>query len=223
VFTSSSDGIAEVTGTAAQSSQGSSLDDISISPGPNGQTLSTVSDLSGDYDVFIPLGVSGFDYSNVTITDTDAATSAALGSETVSLAGATTSTPIQEPAISTTSTSGENPDTCLIGTWQGTLTNNNTSLPVTAMITNQSGPISVTTTTFSGTGTIGAEGGGPIQGSLQQVFKTDGQYNLSITQGTVGNGGIIWFFQATVTCSSITGPNNGGLAPGYSLQLTKQQ
>ena len=96
VFASPNQGIGEVTGLVTlntglglQAPQGR----IEISPGPDGEIISTIADPSGNYDLYVPLGTSGFNYSTTTFSLFDPISGTVLGSEVVDLSGSITSIP----------------------------------------------------------------------------------------------------------------------------------
>lgn len=104
-FASSTQGIGEVEGNASLiTNLGTQAPDsgVELSPGPGNETITTLADPSGNYEMFIPLGVSGFAYSSSDFFIFDPVGGSVLGSEVVNLSAAAVSTPVQLPAMQAT-------------------------------------------------------------------------------------------------------------------------
>ncbi|MDE3137524.1 MAG: hypothetical protein KGL59_13185 [Acidobacteriota bacterium] len=104
VFSSATQGFAEVTGTATISnSQGSTLAaDTGVEIGSfdvTGSEVTALGDPGGNYDFFIPLGAPNTDYTNLTLTAFDPVSDIILSSTTVNLSGLTTTTPTILPSL----------------------------------------------------------------------------------------------------------------------------
>jgi hypothetical protein len=97
VFASSSQGIGEVTGSVTIDSNlglQAPQTGMELSPGPENDTITDLADPSGNYDMYVPLGDSGFDYSNSDFSAFDPVSGNVLASEVVDLSMATTTTPV---------------------------------------------------------------------------------------------------------------------------------
>jgi hypothetical protein len=102
VFASSAQGLVEATGSVTETTNlgiEAPQSGIELSPGPNGETISTVADPNGDYDMFLPLGVSGFDYTSAGLNLFDPISAQVLDTESVDLSGLSTNTIVQIPAM----------------------------------------------------------------------------------------------------------------------------
>jgi hypothetical protein len=103
IFPSANQGFAQWTGTAVGGSDSgdtspqSSLDLCCFGAGADG--IQGITDSSGDYDLFFPLGVPDTDYGALTLTAGDFITGTTWGSETVNLSGVNTSNPVQVPGM----------------------------------------------------------------------------------------------------------------------------
>ncbi len=85
-------GIAEVLGNA-----GDPQSSLSLYPfGASALQIQGIADASGNYGLFVPLGVPGTDYSRLTLSD---GTGSTWGSETVDLRGLDASKPVQVPPL----------------------------------------------------------------------------------------------------------------------------
>ena len=95
-------GLAEIDGTVdVTTNLGLEAPDsgVDLMPGPDGENIATLADPSGNYDLLIPMGVSGFDYSNSQLTITDPISGITSGSELVNLSGASPSLPLLVPTM----------------------------------------------------------------------------------------------------------------------------
>jgi hypothetical protein len=72
---------------------------IDVMPGPSGETITTIADPSGYYDILVPLGVAGFDYATSQFTITDPISAITSGSELINLSGASTTLVLQIPTM----------------------------------------------------------------------------------------------------------------------------
>jgi hypothetical protein len=72
---------------------------IDLTPGPGGETMTTIADPSGAYDMLVPLGIAGFNYSSSQFTITDPLSEITSGSETVDLSGTTSNVPTLIPPM----------------------------------------------------------------------------------------------------------------------------
>lgn len=115
VFSSSTQGLVEATGIVSEFSNlgiEAPQSGIDFSPGSNGETISTIADPGGDYDMFLPLGVSGFDYTSAAFNLFDPISTNVLATEFVDLAGLSTNVIAQLPPMQGTcnETDAGNPD-----------------------------------------------------------------------------------------------------------------
>jgi hypothetical protein len=102
VFSSPTQGLLEATGIAAVTSNlgiQAPQSGIEISPGPNGDIISTVADPGGDYDMFLPIGVPTFDYAATTFSVYDPITGNILDTIVVELTGLSTIPPTIVPPM----------------------------------------------------------------------------------------------------------------------------
>lgn len=79
IASSPTTGLAEIQGTVdVTSNLGIEVPQsgIDLNPGPNGETISTMADPSGNYDLLGPLGISGFNYASSQLTLVDPKTTA---------------------------------------------------------------------------------------------------------------------------------------------------
>jgi uncharacterized protein (TIGR03437 family) len=91
-------GIASITGVVnVQSNNGIATPQTGAQLSSNGITFGTIADLGGDYQLYVPLQVIGFDYSTATFTIVDPL--GPLGSQVLNLDDLTTEAPLQMPAI----------------------------------------------------------------------------------------------------------------------------
>jgi len=115
VFASSTQGLVEATGSVTETTNlgiETPQSGIDLSPGPNGDTISTIADPSGNYDMFLPLGVSGFDYTSADFNLFDPISSTVLSTEFVDLSGLSTNAIVQLPPMQGTCNDNDagNPD-----------------------------------------------------------------------------------------------------------------
>jgi hypothetical protein len=102
VASSPSNGLAEIQGVVDLTSNlgiEQPQSSIDLSPGPGGETIASMADPNGNYDLLVPLGVSGFDYSSAQLDLVDPISDNALGSELIDLTGATTTAALQVPTM----------------------------------------------------------------------------------------------------------------------------
>jgi hypothetical protein len=102
VFSSSTQGLVEAIGTVTVTTNlgiEAPQSGLDLSPAPNGDTISTIADPNGDYDMFLPLGVSGFDYTSAEFSLFDPISTNVLNTDVVDLSGLSTSTVVQLPTM----------------------------------------------------------------------------------------------------------------------------
>lgn len=75
---------------------------LDLSPGPGGESLTTIADPDGDYSMWVPLGVSGFDYSTADFSVYDPVADTLLATETVDLSTVSMGQTVQIPSMSGT-------------------------------------------------------------------------------------------------------------------------
>ncbi|CEF49260.1 unnamed protein product [uncultured bacterium] len=115
-FTSPTQGIAQITGIAdISSNQGIAAPQSSINlccMGASALEIQGIADPSGDFDLFVPLGVPNTPYNSLTLNAFDFISDITLSSETVDLSGLDTSQPVQVPTMISTcdDTDAGNPD-----------------------------------------------------------------------------------------------------------------
>lgn len=101
-FPSPSEGFGEIEGTAdISNSEGpilSGLTGISIDD-PSGTDFTTLDDLSGDYDVIVPLGSTTLDYSAMTINAVDPVSQDDLSTVNLNLSSLTSAAPLMGPTL----------------------------------------------------------------------------------------------------------------------------
>jgi uncharacterized protein (TIGR03437 family) len=106
-FSSSDQGIAEVTGAVqVDSNNGLAAPQYEVTVSNGTTSFNTVADPDGYYQLYMPLQMPGFDYSNATLTFSTSM--GPLGSHTIDLSHLTTKVPLQ---VSTTSNWCANPPT----------------------------------------------------------------------------------------------------------------
>jgi len=118
VFPSPNQGFAQIEGT----DQGSNAPQNSVGLccfGAKSLGIIGVDDPSGNYGLFVPLGVAGTAYNNLTLSVGDVTTGNTLGSETVDLTGLNTSQPVQVPPFSITPPSTTTYDGSYSGNFSG--------------------------------------------------------------------------------------------------------
>jgi hypothetical protein len=100
VFSTDTQGIGTVEGNVnVPTNQGSLAPLSGIELSSNGITLDTLADPGGNYQLFMPLQASPFDYVNTDVTIVDPVSQTTLGSEVVDLTGLNTASPLQIPTI----------------------------------------------------------------------------------------------------------------------------
>jgi hypothetical protein len=115
-FPAATEGIAQLVGNVivpTNQGVGAPLSGIELSS--NGTTLNTLADSIGNYQSFLPLQASPFDYASTDVTIVDPISQSILGSEVVDLSNLTTATPLQIPTLQGLSCSnidfdGDDPD-----------------------------------------------------------------------------------------------------------------
>jgi hypothetical protein len=109
-------GIAQVMGNVnVPTNQGIFAPQSGITLSSNGDSLSTIADPSGNYQLFLPLQASPFNYASADVTIVDPISQSLLGSALVDLSNLTTSSPLQIPTIQGSACSnadfdGDDPD-----------------------------------------------------------------------------------------------------------------
>ncbi len=160
--------------------------------------ITGLSDASGGYDFYVPIGVSGTNYANLTLTASDPITGTTLGSETVDLRGLSTATPVQVPPLTGSGAPSQQSD--LSGTWSGNIQESAGACSTTGTMTwtlTQSG------TALTGRVLLNATLGGTEDTCLSGPVSITGN-----VQGSVNGNAVTLTGNATVTFKgdSATGP-----------------
>jgi FG-GAP-like repeat len=102
IFSSPFQGLVEMTGNVSLTTNlgiEAPQAGFELSPGPNGDTIATLADPNGNYDMFIPLGTAGYDYTVTNFNVYDPIGGSVLDSLVVNLNGLTTTSPIALPPL----------------------------------------------------------------------------------------------------------------------------
>ncbi len=116
-FSSPGQGFGQINGTvdianAQGVASGQSSIELAGFSGASAMGIVGIADPSGNYSLFVPLGVANTDYSNLTLSVNDPISTTTLNSETVDLRGLNTTQPVQVPTLTglVNDTDALNPD-----------------------------------------------------------------------------------------------------------------